>query len=83
MMIKVLTARYIGDFRVAVQFADGKDGVFDGKKLLDRTGPLLEPLRQEDYFQRMFVDAGGLCWPNGLELSPAFVHEHAVELAVV
>jgi hypothetical protein len=82
-MIKVLTASYLDDYRVAVQFSDGKEGVFDGKRLLSRTGPLLEPLREESYFQRVFVDAGALCWPNGLELSPAYVHENAVELAAV
>lgn len=82
-MIKVLKARYVGDFRIALQFSDGKEGVFDGKQLLRRTGPLLEPLHEESYFQRMFVDAGALCWPNGLELSPAYMHENSVELAAV
>ena len=23
----------------------------------------------------LFIDAGALCWPNGLELSPARLHE--------
>jgi hypothetical protein len=74
-MIKLIAARYQGDFQVAVSFSDGKEGIFDGHALLQRSGPLLEPLRDEAYFRRAFVDAGALCWPNGLELSPARLHE--------
>jgi hypothetical protein len=74
-MIKVLTTRYLGDFQVVLSFSDGAEGVFDGHALLQRSGPLLEPLRDEAYFRRLFIDAGALCWPNGLELSPARLHE--------
>lgn len=74
-MIKVLEAKYLGDFQIALSFSDGQKGIFDGQALLKRSGPLLEPLRAESYFRRYFVDAGGLCWPNGLELSPARLHE--------
>jgi hypothetical protein len=74
-MIKVLSSRYQGDFKAILSFSDGTEGVFDGRALLQRTGPLLEPLRDEAYFRRLFIDAGALCWPNGLELSPARLHE--------
>ncbi|MGL1833463.1 hypothetical protein ACKVEX_07640 [Rhodocyclaceae bacterium SMB388] len=36
---------------------------------------MLETLRDPVYFRRAFIDAGALCWPNGLELSAARVHE--------
>lgn len=81
-MIKVIEAKYLGDFQIDVIFSDGKEGVFDGHALLQRTGPLLDPLRDEHYFQRFFIDAGALCWPNGLELSPARMHETCRNLAV-
>lgn len=74
-MIKVIEARYLSDFQVALKFSDGREGVFDGHALLQLSGPLLEPLRAERYFQRLFIDAGALCWPNGLELSPARLYE--------
>jgi hypothetical protein len=29
------------------------------------------PLRDDQaFFERFFIDAGALCWPHGLELSP-------------
>ena len=70
-MIKVLEARYLGDFQIRLHFSDGREGVYRGQALLLNQGPLLEPLRDENYFRRFFLDAGALCWPNGLELSPA------------
>ena len=75
-MIKVIEARYLGDYRVALGFSDGKEGTFDGKALLQRNGTLVEALRDETYFRRLFIDAGALCWPNGLELSPSRLYEN-------
>jgi len=49
--------------------------VFLGHDLLQRSGPLLVPLHDESYFKRVFIDAGALCWPNGLELSPQRLYE--------
>lgn len=70
MMIKILEAKPVDDFRLRLEFSDAAIGIFDGRELLAKSGPLLEPLRDPAYFSRAFVDAGGLCWPNGLELSP-------------
>ena len=74
-MFKLIEARYQGEFQVSLRFSDGKEGVLDGRELLKRSGPLLEPLRDEAYFKRLFIDAGALSWPNGLELSPVRLHE--------
>jgi len=74
-MIKVITASYLGNYQVALVFSDGKEGVFDGTSLLQRNGKLVEVLRDEAYFRRLFVDTGALCWPNGLELAPSRLYE--------
>lgn len=79
-MIKVLTAHYLGDFKIALEFSTGSLGVFDGGKLLAREGALLVPLRDEAFFRRFYIDAGALAWPNGLELSPARLYEQTVDL---
>ncbi len=74
-MIKIISAKYVGDFRIALEFSDGLTGCYDGRQLLARSGSLLEPLRAEPFFRRFFLDCGALCWPNGLELSPARLHD--------
>lgn len=74
-MLKVLTARSIAPFALELQFSDHTQGIWHAASYLaDHTGPLLDKLRDPAYFARVFVDAGALCWPNGLELSPARLH---------
>jgi hypothetical protein len=78
-VIKILNARYEGKFSVALQFSDGSEGHFNASVYFkDRKGSLLEALKVETYFKRFFIDAGALCWPNGLELSPQRLHELCV-----
>lgn len=75
-MIKLLEASYRSGRQIELLFSDGKRGVFDvGDYLVDREGTLLQPLADEGYLKRFFIDAGALCWPNGLELSPARLYE--------
>ena len=78
-MIKVLNARPVGNFQLELDFSDHTHGVFDAAAYMaTRSGPLLDKLRDADYFARVFIEAGALCWPNGLEISPAKVHELSV-----
>jgi hypothetical protein len=75
-VIKVLNARLTAPFVLEIVFSDHTQGLFDANAYLtSRTGPLLDKLREPTYFQRFFIDAGALCWPNGLEISPAKIHE--------
>lgn len=78
-MIKVLNARQTSPFTLEIDFSDHTQGVFDANAYLaSKSGPLLDKLRESDYFKRFFIDAGALCWPNGLEISPARLHELCV-----
>jgi hypothetical protein len=75
MMTKLVEAKWLGERLIELRFSDGLGGTWDATALLKRTGPLLEPLQDPIYFARFFIDAGALCWPNGLELSPDRLHE--------
>ena len=78
-MIKVLNARLVDTFQLEIDFSDHTQGVFDAASYLaQRSGPLLDKPREASYFSRFFIGAGALCWPNGLEISPAKVHELSV-----
>ena len=69
-MIKVLSIQHISDFQIELTFSNDEQGVFDAASYLSqKTGSLLVPLRDANYFKRCFVEAGAICWPNGLELS--------------
>lgn len=74
-MIKILRAVHLGERRIELTFSDGLTGIWDAVGLLARSGPLLEPLQDQAFFERFFIDAGALCWPHGLELSPDRLHD--------
>lgn len=75
-MIKLLEVKSLNPHVLELSFSGHSQGVFDGAAYLaTRQGPLLEALRDPAYFERCFVDAGALCWPNGLELSGTRMHE--------
>ncbi|MEX1198740.1 MAG: DUF2442 domain-containing protein [Pseudohongiellaceae bacterium] len=48
------------------------DGLHGNVCLRDRLyGPMFAPLKDPDYFQRVFVDEfGAVCWPNQADLAP-------------
>ena len=68
-LLDILSIQTLANGRMVVRFSDATAGEFDATWLDDKSGTLLEPLRTPTYFARAFVDGGGLCWPNGLELS--------------
>lgn len=77
MMIRVTDARLVRDFVVWVRFNDGSEGEVDLSNELD--GPVFEPLKDPKVFAQFKVDPDvhTLVWPNGADLAPEFLHEHA------
>ena len=80
MMTKLIEAKWLGERLIELRFSVGLGGTWDATTLLKRTGALQDPLRDPVYFARFFIDAGALCWPNGLELSPDRLHEQVAAL---
>ncbi|WP_044408656.1 DUF2442 domain-containing protein [Thiomicrospira microaerophila] len=75
-MIKILTCDYQATGLIYLAFSDGTDGVFNlSDYIKSRTGDLLEKLKDDSFASRCFIDAGALCWPHGLELSPSRLYE--------
>ena len=67
-IVKVTGVEPIGDFRLRVSFSDGASGVHDFSEIVSEAGPMVEPLRDRDFFQRVFISMGVLAWPNGYDL---------------
>jgi hypothetical protein len=64
----VVRAEYRGGYRVNLVFHDGQSKTVDFASWL--RGPVFEPLRDLDYFQRFFLEAGTVTWPNGADIAP-------------
>jgi hypothetical protein len=72
---QVVQAEHQGGYRIRLTFADGTAGVVDFARWLE--GPVFEPLRDVELFRRFFLDGGTVAWPNGADIAPETLHEHA------
>jgi Protein of unknown function (DUF2442) len=75
MMIDVIGVRRLGGFKLELEFSDGTVGVWDFDALLQRTGPMIAPLKDPEYFGRVFLEDGALTWPNGYDWDPIALHD--------
>jgi pimeloyl-ACP methyl ester carboxylesterase len=71
----------LGGYRLRLRFTDGVTREVDLQRELH--GPLFEPLRDEEQFRRVYVDAdaGTIVWPNGANLAPEVLYRYQVHRA--
>jgi len=79
MMIDVIGVKKLGGHKLEIEFSDGTIGVRDFSDILQKTGPMSEPLKDAAYFQRVFIEDGALTWPNGYDWDPIALHEEMKE----
>ena len=73
----VIKVAVLKDYVLHLQFDDGSDGYVDISKLVPFKG-IFEPLKNKDFFSRVLInpDIGTICWENGADLSPTYLHEN-------
>jgi Protein of unknown function (DUF2442) len=69
---QVVQAEYRGHHRVHLWFNDGQEKTVDFQQWF--RGPIFEPLKDPAYFQRFFLEAGTITWPNGADIAPETLH---------
>lgn len=74
-MIKLIKAEWLDENEIRLFFSDGSHGVMDFTAVLAKKTTMTIPLENKQYFRRFFLELGALCWPNGLEFSPASLYE--------
>jgi hypothetical protein len=70
MFLHITNARYLDDYKVAVSFNDGREGVADLYDALN--GPIFEPLRDKSKFAafKNNEELETIVWSNGADLAP-------------
>lgn len=71
----VVRAEYRGGFKINLLFNDGIEGTIEFSDWLK--GPVFEPLKDQTYFARFFIEGGTVTWPNGADIAPETLHERA------
>jgi hypothetical protein len=74
-MIKVLKIESAAGHRLRFRFTDDAVGEYDFTAIVNESGPMVEPLRDLDYFKRVFLEFGAPTWPNGFDVAPAWLYE--------
>ena len=77
----VIHAEYRGEYRIHLTFNDSTEKTVDFGDWLD--GPVFEPLKDPQYFQRFFLDGGTVVWPNGADVAPETLYEQQGVVAEV
>jgi uncharacterized protein DUF2442 len=65
---QVVRAEYRGGHRIHLAFGDGREKTVDFLPWL--SGPVFEPLKDEECFRQFFLEAGTIGWPNGADIAP-------------
>ena len=73
-LIKVLKIEPLDGFKCRVDFSDGSTGVRDFSDIIAEGGPMVEPLREQAFFRRVYVEFGVPAWPNGFDLDAIELH---------
>ena len=70
----VVSARYLGDYRVWLKFDNGQEGVIDLED--DLWGDEHEALRDRTLFSGLYVETGRatLAWENGSDFNPEYLY---------
>lgn len=69
----VIRAEHRGGHRIHLTFDDSSEKTIDFRQWLE--GPVFEPLKDDAYFRRFFIDGGTVTWPNGADIAPETLYE--------
>jgi Protein of unknown function (DUF2442) len=76
----VKSVQVLPEYKLAVELAGGRRGVFDMRPFLDRPG--LQRLKDPAYFSSVGIRLGALTWPHEEDIAPDTLSAH-LELAAV
>jgi hypothetical protein len=74
-MIDVIGVKRLDRHVLEIAFSDGTVGARDFVEIKARTGEMLAPLKDADYFARVFIEDGALTWPNGYDWDSIALHD--------
>ena len=77
MFLHVIDASYLEDYKVEVDFNNGRKGIADLTDAL--RGAMFEPLKDKAVFANLVVDEelDTIVWSNGADLAPEYIYFQA------
>ena len=78
-MIKLVAVESKGANRLLLRFSDAAWGIYDFSPFIDAHTVMTAPLAEPAFFDRHFIEAGALAWPNGFDLSAGSLYRRLEE----
>lgn len=76
MMIWVIEAKPLSEYRLWIRFSDGTEGVVDLRNLIASDEcPIVQALSDPEAFAAIRVEMDTVVWENGFDLAPEFLRE--------
>ena len=72
----VKSAKPRADYTIELEFADGKQGVFDARPLLEHA--IFAPLKALPFFMMAHVEYDTVVWNDDLDIAPESLYEQCV-----
>ena len=73
-LLDVVKVKSVDGLRLLLEFENGDLRRFDMTPFVVRGGVFKE-LSDQRYFNRVFIENGTVCWPNGQDVCPETLHE--------
>ena len=79
-LLKVINAKYIDNYKLQLSFNDGVKGVVDlREKIFTDHRSIFKPLQEVEFFKKFTQNRWTIEWQNGVNLAPEFLHKLAIE----
>ena len=78
MLLEVISAEYLEEYRISCVFNDGYTATVDlGATIFNDHRPIFAPLRQQAYFKSFTIRWNTICWDNEADFAPEFLYDLA------
>jgi len=74
MLLNVINAEYINDYKINVFFDNGFNKIVDLKNtIFNDNRKIFEPLKNIDFFKKFSIKLNTITWENELDLAPEYL----------
>lgn len=63
------------NFTLICLFDTNETVIFDMTDIMQQSGSMIEPLRDNSFFKKVFLESGAPTWPNGFDLCPDMIYQ--------
>jgi Protein of unknown function (DUF2442) len=75
---RVTQVNYEEEYKLILSFYDGSKKRIDLKAYLE--GEIFEPLKNIEYFKKVYLEGSSVAWDNGADFAPEFLYENGVDI---